>query len=214
MTDPWEHPDWYDLHDTACTAGNEREPEHYRELVLALPPLDRCDHLLDIGAGTGKLARLVAEAYPRLGRVTLIEPNADKLERARERLVRALPDATIASAAQAVGHGAHLDVESVTVATVGSVLMPTLTMADGPLADGLAWVERVLAEIRAAVRPGAWLYLLETLAPPWVRGTLDDPVRRLHMGEFTQLVAGAGFEAIECMYRFRDRVIIRARKPV
>ena len=36
MDAPWEHPDWYDLHDTAWGAGSEREPEHYRELGLAL----------------------------------------------------------------------------------------------------------------------------------------------------------------------------------
>jgi len=30
MGPPWEHPDGYDLHDTAFTAGSEREPEHYR----------------------------------------------------------------------------------------------------------------------------------------------------------------------------------------
>jgi len=41
MDAPWEHPDWYDLHDTTHTAGPEREPEHYRELVIALPPLDQ-----------------------------------------------------------------------------------------------------------------------------------------------------------------------------
>ncbi len=46
MDQPWEHPDWYDLHDTAWSAGSEREPEHYRELMLALPPLDRDDHLI------------------------------------------------------------------------------------------------------------------------------------------------------------------------
>ena len=25
MSEPWEHPDWYDLHDTTWTAGPERE---------------------------------------------------------------------------------------------------------------------------------------------------------------------------------------------
>ena len=64
---PWEHPDWYDLHDTTWTAGPEREPEHYRELVLSLPALDAEDHVLDAGCGTGKLAALVARGYPRLG---------------------------------------------------------------------------------------------------------------------------------------------------
>ena len=82
---PWEHPDWYDIHDTTWTAGPEREPEHYREMVIALPPLDADDHLLDAGCGTGKLAALVARGYPKLGRVTLLEPNALKLPR---RLIR------------------------------------------------------------------------------------------------------------------------------
>src|SRR5215510_8186507 len=72
---PWDHPDWYDLHDTTWTAGPEREPEHYRELVIALPPVDAQDHLVDVGAGTGKLSGLIARGYPKLGRVTLIEPN-------------------------------------------------------------------------------------------------------------------------------------------
>ena len=49
MRGPWEHPDWYDLHDTTWTAGPEREPEHYRETVSALPPLDKDDHLVDVG---------------------------------------------------------------------------------------------------------------------------------------------------------------------
>ena len=89
MDAPWEHPDWYDLHDTTWTAGPEREPEHYRELLLSLPPLGSADHLLDIGAGTGKLACLVARGYPELGRVTLLEPNEPKLERAAARVIMA-----------------------------------------------------------------------------------------------------------------------------
>ena len=39
LQQPWEHPDWYDLHDNTAIAGPEREPEHYREFVLTLPPL-------------------------------------------------------------------------------------------------------------------------------------------------------------------------------
>ena len=70
------------LHDTTWTAGSEREPEHYRELLLALPPLGPDDHLVDVGAGTGKLAAVIARGYPELGRVTLIEPNAPKVARA------------------------------------------------------------------------------------------------------------------------------------
>jgi ubiquinone/menaquinone biosynthesis C-methylase UbiE len=53
--------------------------------VIARAPLDADDHLIDAGCGTGKLAALVARGYPRLGRITLLEPNAPKLERAVSR---------------------------------------------------------------------------------------------------------------------------------
>src|SRR5262245_61904914 len=95
MDAPWEHPDWYDLHDTTWTAGPEREPEHYRESIIAMPPFDRDDHVVDVGAGTGKLAALIARSYPSLGRLTLVEPNARKLARAVARLRAALPWAEI-----------------------------------------------------------------------------------------------------------------------
>jgi ubiquinone/menaquinone biosynthesis C-methylase UbiE len=102
---PWEHPDWYDIHDTAWTAGPEREPEHYREMVIALPPLDAGDHLLDVGCGTGKLAALVARGYPKLGRVTLLEPNALKLERAVATLRELLPKARVDGVVSASARG-------------------------------------------------------------------------------------------------------------
>ncbi|MGH9844627.1 MAG: hypothetical protein ACREEM_38395 [Blastocatellia bacterium] len=107
MDNPWDHPDWYDLHDTAWTAGSEREPEHYRELLLALPPLDGDDHLIDVGAGTGKLAALIAGGYSQLGEVTLIEPNQIKLERASARLTTVLPKATLRTLAVPLGNASN-----------------------------------------------------------------------------------------------------------
>jgi SAM-dependent methyltransferase len=211
MDKPWEHPDWYDLHDTAWSAGSEREPEHYRELMLALPPLDRDDHLIDVGAGTGKLAALIASSYPQLGQVTLIEPNSYKLERARERLTKILPNANIRALAAGVGEHQPLPQAEATFATVGSVLMPIMELRGGSLADGLTWLRCSLTEISAVLRPGGWLYTVETLAAPWAQGSLNDPVRRLHMLELTAEIAHAGFELVECVYRFRDRVALRAR---
>src|SRR5437667_5668859 len=102
---PWDHPDWYDLHDREWTAGSEREPEHYHEFLIALPPLDAGDHLLDIGAGTGKLSALIAQSYPRLGLVTLIEPNADKIERAKTRLEEILGPDRIRTISALMGKG-------------------------------------------------------------------------------------------------------------
>lgn len=212
MDAPWEHPDWYDLHDTTWTAGPEREPEHYREAVIALPPLDRDDHLVDLGAGTGKLAGLIARSYPELGRVTLVEPNARKLARAVARLREALPSAEITAVAYGLGEGRALDVRQATLATVGSVFMPIMELRGGALADGLRWLRAGLAEVRAMLRPGAGFFDLETLAAPWARGGPDEPVRRLTMTELSAEIAGAGFEAVECVYRFRDRVTLRARR--
>src|SRR5262245_7335393 len=131
MDEPWEHPDWYDLHDTTWTAGPDREPEHYREAVIALPPLDRGDHLVDLGAGTGKLARLIAESYPALGRVTLVEPNERKVARAVARLRGALPRAEIVGVTGGLGDGRVLDVRDATIATVGSVFMPIMELRGG-----------------------------------------------------------------------------------
>jgi SAM-dependent methyltransferase len=210
-SEPWEHPDWYDLHDTTWTAGPDREPEHYRELVLALPPLDVTDHLIDVGAGTGKLAGLIARGYPRLGRVTLIEPNRDKLARARGRLEELLPSARIEALAAALGERTDLPHAGATVVTLGSVLMPVMELRGGFLADGLAWLRSSLAELRAMLAPGGWLYAVETLAAPWARGGPADPVRRLTMTELSAELARAGLDDVECVYRFRDRIIAKGR---
>ncbi|MEW6209517.1 MAG: class I SAM-dependent methyltransferase [Acidobacteriota bacterium] len=210
MTDkPWEHPDWYDLHDTTWTAGPEREPEHYREMMLALPPLDAHDHLIDAGAGTGKLAALIATSYPRLGRVTLIEPNEDKLERARLRLEKLLPN--VRALASGLGENCALPKSEATIVSIGSVLMPVMELRGGTLSDGLRWLQASLADIAAMLKPGAWVYAIETLAAPWARGSLDDPVRRLNMLEFAEEFERASFQSIECVYRFRDRVALRAK---
>jgi SAM-dependent methyltransferase len=213
MDAPWEHPDWYDLHDTTWTAGPEREPEHYREAVIALPPLDRDDHLVDLGAGTGKLAGLIARSYPALGRLTLVEPNERKVVRAVARLREALPLAEVTGVPDGVGEGGALGVHDASVATVGSVFMPVMELRGGSLADGLCWLRGALGEIRAMLRPGGWLYDVETLAAPWARGGPDDPARRLTLPELSAEIAGAGFEAVECVYRFRDRVTVRACRP-
>lgn len=212
MKEPWEHPDWYDLHDNTWTAGPDREPEHYREGLLALPPLDRDDHLIDLGAGTGKLALLIAKSYPRLGKVTLVEPNAQKLERAQAHLEEALPQGRVTTILAALGEGVPMPENEGTLVTIGSVLMPIMAVRGGTLAEGLIWLRSVLTEVRDMLAQGGWLYDLETLAELWEQGALDGPVRRLTMKELMVEFDRAGFKDIECVYRFRDRVVVRARK--
>lgn len=205
----WDHPDWYDCHDNTSVAGPDREPEHYRELVIALPPIGADDHVVDVGAGTGKLSLLLAAAYPDVGRITLVEPNESKLARARARLATHVGERAVAVRA-ALGHGAPPAVTGATLAIVGSVLLPVLLSRGGSLADGRAFVARALAEARALLRPGAWLYDLETVAMPWDVGAEDGPARRLTLPELTEAIAAAGFGRVECVYRFRDRAIVRA----
>jgi SAM-dependent methyltransferase len=211
---PWEHPDWYDLHDVAWTAGSEREPEHYRELILVLPPLDATDHLVDVGAGTGKVAALVAGAYPHIGAVTLIEPNARKLDRAVGRVRAALAKAEITPVQAGIGVDDPLPRRVGTIVTIGSVLMPTLELRGGTLAAGLAWLRAGLGDVASLIAPGGWVYAAETLAAPWARGGLDDPVRRLTQLELLAEFERLGFHHLECTYRFRDRIVIRAQAPV
>lgn len=209
----WEHRDWYDVHDNTSVAGPDREPEHYRELVIALPPIGPDDHLVDVGAGTGKLSGLVAEAYPDLGRVTLIEPNESKLDRARSRLAARLGPERVRPLRATLGEGASLPAGEATLAIVGSVLMPVLLGRGGTPRDGRAWVVRVLAEIRSLLRAGGWLFDVETVAMPWDVGADDGPGRRLTLLELTAGLEAAGLDLVECVYRFRDRVVVRAQRP-
>jgi hypothetical protein len=210
--EPWEHPDWYDLHDTTWTAGPDREPEHYRELVIALPPLDYEDHLVDVGAGTGKLACAVGRAYPRLSRVSLIEPNEQKLERAVERVREILPNAEIRAYPIALGFGRRLPELDASVVTIGSVFMPALELSTGSLGSALDWLRASLDEVAGALRRDGLLFDVETLGPPWLRGNLDGPSRRLRMSELTEELLRK-FATVECVYRFRDRVILKAAAP-
>jgi SAM-dependent methyltransferase len=211
MEPPWEHPDWYDLHDTAWTAGSEREPEHYRELVIALPPLGEATHLVDVGAGTGKLSQLIARGYPAIGRVTLVEPNAVKLGRARARLIEALPHARVETLAVPAGQGQLVSSHDADVVVFGSVLMPMLEHGTMTFAEGVAWVDRALSEAAALLRSGGWLYALETVGNVFVRPTTDGPARRLLLLELLDRFDAAGLADVECVYRFRDRVTVRGR---
>jgi ubiquinone/menaquinone biosynthesis C-methylase UbiE len=180
--------------------------------MLALPPLDRDDHLVDVGAGTGKLASLIARSYPNLGHLTLMEPNVVKLARAETRLRELLPRAYIGAIPTSLGEDLDLPIGIGDYVTVGSVYMPIMLLRGGTLADGLTWLRRALADTRRLLKPGGWLYAVETLAIPWESGPESGPVRRLQMLEFQAELDRAGFTQIECVYRFRDRVALRAQK--
>jgi hypothetical protein len=56
------------------------------------------------------------------------------------------------------------------------------------------------------------MYDVETVAMPWDVGSEDGPARRHTSPELLAAIAGAGFADVECVYRFRDRVVARARR--
>lgn len=208
---PWDHPDWYDLHDREWTAGSDREPEHYHEFLIAMPPLDSGDHVVDIGAGTGKLSAILAQSYPRLGMVTLVDPNEDKLQRAKARVKDQLSSERTRTVIAAIGKGAPLPLaQPATIVILGSVIMPILEEWQGTPESAVEWMHQSLTEIREMLSPGGWLYALETLARFWVGGNRANN-RRLSLLEFQSELSRAGFGSVECVYRFRDRVIVRGQ---
>jgi hypothetical protein len=96
----------------------------------------------------------------------------------------------------------------------GSVLMPTMELGAGTLEDGRQWLRAALADVRELLQPGAPFYDIETLAAPWARGGARDPVRRLDFRELVQELEEVGFLPVDCVYRFRDRVVLRAERPL
>jgi hypothetical protein len=92
--------------------------------------------------------------------------------------------------------------------------MPTMELRGGTLEDGRRWLRAALAEALDMLQPGSGFYDVETLAAPWARGGASDPVRRLAFRELAEEFERAGFWPVDCVYRFRDRVVFRAERPL
>ena len=107
------------------------------------------------------------------------------------------------------GQGSLPPARDARVAVFGSVLMPALEFGDMTYAAGIAWVDRALREVVALLQPGGWLYDLETLAGVFAAPTMEGRARRLFLLELTDSFQRAGLRDVECVYRFRDRAIVR-----
>lgn len=64
---------------------------------------------------------------------------------------------------------------------------------------------------RRSCSPGGWLYDLETLAGVFATPTMEGKARRLFLLELIDSFQRAGLRDVECVYRFRDRAIVRGR---
>jgi SAM-dependent methyltransferase len=148
LADTWSMP----------TGSGDRWPEDYERgrpgwpaEVVDLPRLPPTATVLDLGAGTGKLTRLLVPAF---GHVVAVEP-ADEMRRLLERLC---PDA---EALPGTGQEIPLADASVDAAFA---------------AQAFHWFddERAAAEIARVVRPGGALVLMWNVpAGPWVPSTAD-----------------------------------------
>ena len=78
-------------------------------------------------------------------------------------------------------------------------------------AEGVDWIDRALSEAAGLLHPGGWVYVLETLGNAFVRPATDGPARRLLLPELVDRCTAAGLTEVECVYRFRDRVIVRGQ---
>lgn len=133
----------------------ERTRPDYPDAVLDLVPVDEASVVADIGAGTGKLTRVLARRYRR---VIAVEP----LDRMRAILARVVPDAE---------------------ARVGTA--EALPLADGVMdavfaAQAFHWfdADRALPEIARVLRPGGVLAVVwngheESRANPLPAAYLD-----------------------------------------
>ncbi len=88
--------------------------------------------------------------------------------------------------------------------------MPMMELWGGSLASALDWLRRSLEQIVSLLRPETALYDLENSAPLWLCVNPDGPSQRFHMSELASELSSQ-LDAVECVYRFRDRVILKGR---
>jgi SAM-dependent methyltransferase len=181
------------------------------ELVAELPV--RCERVLDLGCGDGRLLAIVREARPGAGGVA-VDYSPPMLEAARERFAG---DATVV----VVEHDLERPMDGV-AAVDGPFDAVVSSFAIHHLADDRK--RALYAEVFARLRPGGLFANLEHVSSASPRlhrafmdalgQTEDDPQNQLLDLE-TQLrwLRELGFEDVDCLWKWRELALMCGQRP-
>ncbi|MGH2532932.1 MAG: class I SAM-dependent methyltransferase [Thermomicrobiales bacterium] len=183
----YANPGWWDIR------GTRHEVEDVRALLLALPPLRPGAAVVDLGAGTGNFVALLAAYYPRV-RYTLIDPNADGLDRAAEKLTAVYPDLDFSLVAEPIVPepetplpGAPFQLATSTIA-LHDIVRPAAP--DDP--DGQAEHRRrhvaLLRRVWSSLEPGGHFVYLDSIWPGF------------RVTQHLETLKQAGFDEVDAAY--------------
>lgn len=191
----WQNPRWFDLH------LERRMPlalTMLEELTAALPPLSNDARVCDLGCGTGNASYTILTAYPTL-RLTLLDPDADLLEVAQEKIEEfELDEVTVLQApipldGEAIPGGPY-DV------VIAGLALRTLIGAEAESAEAEGRYELLFRGIREALVPGGHLLV-------------GDHVGTLGLYRHLKALERAGFADIDCAWRQDDFFVLGGRVP-
>jgi SAM-dependent methyltransferase len=213
MTDHGEQRRWDDPDHARDYLAHRQEVPHRGEgEAVLVDALGAVDQVLDLGAGDGRLLGLVLDANPGAGGVAL-DHNPAMLEAADARFA-AVPEVAV------IDH--DLEVE------LPRGLGPFDAAISGLALHHFTEQRRraLFAEVRAHLRPGgvfADLDLVrsasETLHDrfvervPWDRDPAAAWDRHPSLDERIAWVAGAGFENVDCIWKWRELALIVGERP-
>jgi ubiquinone/menaquinone biosynthesis C-methylase UbiE len=158
----------YDLLVWLFTLGGERK---MRERILDLAQLQRGEHVLDIGCGTGTLAILAKRRVGEAGRVHGVDAAPEMIERARTKATRAGAELTLAAG---IVQSLPLPDQAVDVA-LSTLMLHHLPRKARP---------EIVREIKRVLKPGGRFLAVDFVKPAGGRKSFMD---RFHRHGFVRL---------------------------
>jgi SAM-dependent methyltransferase len=184
------------------------------ELVAELP--SRCERVLDLGCGDGRLLAIVRDARPGAGGVA-VDYSPPMLDAARTRFAAELAAGSVA----VVEHDLSQPLDGVAAAD-GPFDAVVSSFAIHHLADDRK--RALYSEVFARLRPGGLFANLEHVASPTPRlhrafmdamgQTDDDPQNQLlDLGVQLAWLRDLGFTDVDCLWKWRELALLTGVRP-